>query len=189
MKEEEPGTSVHKKLDQQLSSRTISSELPEADKIIADKDNVIERLRKENEDLLKEHSPTRLQGQNAALQQTQLESELSKRDALIKELKIQIHHPEELESAKSNNSNEASVCPPRNNGQYENHTIDFEMSFPFDDVQNHMRSIYNENKSLGKISFYGRLNLKTRKVVAASIESMTEDKDEVIANSNKDDKV
>ena len=61
MKEEEPGTSVHKKLDQQLSSRTISSELPEADKIIADKDNVIERLRKENEDLLKEHSPTRLQ--------------------------------------------------------------------------------------------------------------------------------
>jgi hypothetical protein len=68
--------------------------------------------------------------------------------------------------------------------------IDFELSLPFEDVQNHMNSIYNENKGLGKVSFHGRLNLKTRKVVAVSIGSVTEeDKDEDFVSSNKDRKV
>ena len=60
--------------------------------------------------------------------------------------------------------------------------IDFELSLPFEDVQNHMNSIYSENKGLGKVlSFHGQLNLKTRKVVAVSIGSMTEeDKDEAL---------
>jgi hypothetical protein len=174
-KEEEPGTSFHKELDQQLSTRTISAELLEAHKIITDKDSIIERLRKENEELLKQHNTTSHKGQSIAIQQ-QLESELSKKDTIIKELKIQIDGliEQQLEVIKSNNSNEKSVSPSRND-QHGNSIIDFEMSLPFEEVRIHMEAIFKKNKGLGKVSFQGRLNLKTGKVVAASIGSMTEE--------------
>ena len=68
------------------------------------------------------------------------------------------------------------------------------MSLPFEEVRIHMESIFKKNKGLGKVSFHGRLNLKTGKVVAASIGSMIEeeeeDKDEEdLTGSDKDDKV
>jgi chromosome segregation ATPase len=110
-------------------SRTSSPELLEANKIIADKDNMIERLRKENEDLLKQHNTTSHQGPSIAIQQQQLESELSGKDTMIKELKIQIDGliEQQLEAIKSNNSNEKSGSPSRND-QHGNSIMDFEMS-------------------------------------------------------------
>ena len=54
-KEQESRT-FHNELNQQLSTRTISPELVEATKIIADKDRQIEELRKDREELLKESS-------------------------------------------------------------------------------------------------------------------------------------
>ena len=143
-KEEEAKTSFHKELDQELSSRTISPELLEAGKIISDKDSIIEGLRKEKEDLLKQHNPAIPQAQSTAIQQQgQLESELSKRDALIKELKLQIDSLEEqkLEATKGNNRNEKSAFPSTSNDQHDNPTIDFEMSLPFEDLQIHMEYI------------------------------------------------
>jgi hypothetical protein len=178
-KEEEPGTSFHKELDQQLSTRTISAELLEASKIIADKDSIIERLRKEKEDLLKQHNPAIPQAQSTAIQQQrQLESELSKRDALIKELKVQIECLEkQLETIKTNDRNEKSAFPSRSTGQHESSITDFELSLPFEDVRSYMMSVFNKNKGLGKVSFHGRLNLKTGRVIAASVGSITEEDD------------
>ena len=49
------------------------------------------------------------------------------------------------------------------------------MSLPFEEVRIHMQSIFKKNKGLGKVSFHGRLNLKTGKVISSSIESLTED--------------
>jgi hypothetical protein len=174
---EQESMSFNRELDQQLSTRTLSPELLEANKIIADKDNMIERLRNENEELLKQHNPTSHQGQSIAVQQQQqLESELSKKDTIIKELKIQIDGliEQQIEAIKGNNSNENRACSSRNNDQYGNSIIDFEMSLPFEEVRIHMESIFKKNKGLGKVSFHWRLNLKTGKVVAASIGSMTE---------------
>jgi len=185
---EEETRSFHRELDRQLSSRTISPELREASKISAEKDSIIEMLTKENEELLKQHNPTSHHGQSIAIQQ-QLESELSKKDTIIKDLKIQIDRLKEqqIEAIKSNNRNEKSVSPSRND-QHGNSIVDFEMSLPFEEVRTHMESIFRENKGLGKVSFHGRLNLKTGKVVAASIGSTTEeDKEgEDFAISNKD---
>ena len=193
-KEEESSASFHNELDQQLSNRTISPELLEANRIIADKDIIIERLRKENEELLEQHNPAS-HGKSVDIQQQtqlELESELSKKDALIKELKLRIYRLEEqIEATKSNNDrNENSAFPCTSNDQHENATIDFELSLSFEDVRNYMLSIYNKNKGLGKVTFHGQLNLKTRKVVAASIGSMTEeDEDGEFASSDKDGKV
>ena len=69
---EEESRNFHKELDQQLSSRMSSPELLEAHKIITDKDSIIEKLRKENEDLLKQHNTTSHKGQNIAIQQQEL---------------------------------------------------------------------------------------------------------------------
>jgi hypothetical protein len=52
---EEESNRFHKELDQELSGRTISPELLEANGITADKDRLIEGLSKENEELLKQH--------------------------------------------------------------------------------------------------------------------------------------
>jgi len=188
---EQESMSFNRELDQQLSTRTLSPELLEASRIIADKDNMIERLRKEKE-LLKQHNPTSHQGQSIAIQQQQLESELSKQDMIIKELKSQIDGliEQQIETIKGNNRNENRACFSRNNDQHGNSIIDFEMSLPFEEVRIHMESIFKKNKGLGKVSFHGRLNLKTGKVVAASTESMTEEnEDEDFVSSNKDDKV
>jgi hypothetical protein len=171
-------TSFHKEHGQQLSSRTIYPELLEANKIIAEKDGVIESLTKENEELLKQHNLSSHGKSINIQQQTQLEleSELSKKDTIIKELKIQIDGliEQQLEAIKSNNSNEKSVSPSLND-QHGNSIIDFEMSLPFEEVRIHMESMFKKNKDLGKVSFHGRLNLKTGKVVAASIGNITEE--------------
>jgi hypothetical protein len=53
--EEESRNSFHEELGQQLSGRTLSPELLEANKIIADKDREIEDLKKEREEMLKEY--------------------------------------------------------------------------------------------------------------------------------------
>jgi hypothetical protein len=139
--EEETTTSFHNEVEQELSSRTIFPELLEANKIIADKDSTIERLTKENEELLKQHNPTS-QGQSIAIQQDlKSRSDLAKKDALIAELKLQIDRLEEqkLEATKGNNNrNEKIAFPSTSNDQYENATIDFELSFPFEEVRNHM---------------------------------------------------
>lgn len=42
-------------------------------------------------------------------------------------------------------------------------------------TKTHMNSTYNENKGLGKVTFHGRLNLRTGKVVAASVGSMIDE--------------
>ncbi|HEY6885758.1 MAG TPA: hypothetical protein VI278_17125 [Nitrososphaeraceae archaeon] len=190
-KEEEARTSFYKELDQQLSSRTVSPDLLEASKIIAEKDDIIEELRKENEELLKQQNPTS-HGKSIDIQkqtQIELESELTKKDALIKELELKINHLEEQLEA-NDDGNENSTFPCTSNDQHENATIDFDMSLPFEDVRIHMESIFKKDKGLGKVSFYGRLNLKTSKVIAVSIGSMTEeDKDEDFTSSDKDDKV
>jgi hypothetical protein len=148
------------------------------------RDSIIERLRKENEDLLKQDNLAS-QGHSIDIQQQQTQLELTKKDALIKELKLRIDQQE------ANDNRTESKFPSTSNDQHENPTIDFEISFPFEDLQNHMSSIYNENKGLVNIiSFHGRLNLKTRKVVAVSIGNiLKEDKDEDFANSSKDSKV
>jgi hypothetical protein len=188
---EEESKSFHKELDKQLSSRTISPELLEANRIIAEKDRVIEGLTQENEELLKRDNPSS-QGHIIDIQQQQTQIELTKKDALIKELKFRIDRLEEqLEVTKSNGRNENNSFSSTSNDEHDNPTIDFELSFPFEDVQNHMNSIYNENRGLVNIiSFHGRLNLKTRKVVAVSIGNiLKEDKDEDFANSSKDSKV
>jgi hypothetical protein len=57
-KEEESRTSFHEELDQQLSDRTLSPELLEAIKIIADRDREIEGLKKDREEMLKEYPIT-----------------------------------------------------------------------------------------------------------------------------------
>jgi hypothetical protein len=168
IQKEEESRSFHKELDQKLSSRTISPDLLEANKIIADKDSIIERLTKENEELVKQHNPTSSHGKSVDIhhqqQQLELESQLSKKDALIKELNLRINHLE------ANDERTESKFPFTSNDQDDNPTVDFELSFPFEEVQNHMNSIYNEAKGLVNIiSFHGRLNLKTRKVVAVSI--------------------
>jgi hypothetical protein len=56
-----------------------------------------------------------------------------------------------------------------------NPILDFDLYLPFEQVRNHMMLIFNKNKGLGKVSFHGRLNLRTGKVISSSIESMTED--------------
>ena len=65
---EEESRSFHNELNQQLSSRTLSPELLEANKIIADKDQRIEELKKDKEKLLEkqqqQHHLTRI---NSAL--------------------------------------------------------------------------------------------------------------------------
>jgi vacuolar-type H+-ATPase subunit I/STV1 len=65
---EEESRSFHNELNQQLSSRTLSPELLEANKIIADKDQRIEELKKDKEELLEkqqqQHHLTRI---NSAL--------------------------------------------------------------------------------------------------------------------------
>jgi hypothetical protein len=184
---EEESRSFHNDLDQGLSCRTIFPELLEANRIIAERDSIIERLRKENEELLKQHNPTS-HGKSIDIhqqqdQQLELESEVFKKDTLIKELNLRINHLE------ANDERTESKFPFTSNDQDDNPTVDFELSLPFEDVQNHIKSIYNQNKGLlNIISFHGRLNLKTRKVIAVSIGSMTEeDKDEGF--SNEDDKV
>jgi hypothetical protein len=157
---EEESRSFLKELDQQLSNRTISPELLEANRIIVEKDIVIERLRKENEELLEQHNPAS-HGKSVDIQQTQLEleSELTKKNALIR-----------IDHLEANDDRTESKFPFISNDQDDSPTVDFELSFPFEDVQNHMNSIYNENKGLVNIiSFHGRLNLKTRKVVSVSI--------------------
>jgi hypothetical protein len=53
---EEESRTFHDQLDQQLSTRTISPELVEASKIIADRDTQIQELKKDKEDLLKQYS-------------------------------------------------------------------------------------------------------------------------------------
>ena len=184
-------TSFHKEHGQQLSSRTIYPELLEANKIIAEKDGVIESLTKENEELLKQHNLSSHGKSINIQQQTQLEleSELSKKDALIKELKLRIDRLEE-QLQTNDDRNEKGTFPSTSNDQHDNPTIEFDLSLPFEEVRNHMEYIFKKNKGLGKVSFHGRLDLKTRKVIAASVGSMTEDdKDEDPASSNKDDKV
>jgi hypothetical protein len=52
------------------------------------------------------------------------------------------------------------------------------MSLPFEEVRIHMESIFKKNKGLGKVSFHGRLNLKTGKVAAASIGNVTEENED-----------
>jgi hypothetical protein len=57
-KEEESRTSFLEEVDQQLSGRTLSPELLEANNIIADKDRQIEDLKKDREEMLKEYPVT-----------------------------------------------------------------------------------------------------------------------------------
>jgi hypothetical protein len=57
-KEEESRTYFHEELGQQLSDRTLSPELLEANKIISDKDREIEDLKKDREEMLKEYPVT-----------------------------------------------------------------------------------------------------------------------------------
>ena len=54
-KEEESRTPFHEELDQQLSGRTLSPELLEANKIIANRDRDIEDLKKDRDEMLKEY--------------------------------------------------------------------------------------------------------------------------------------
>jgi hypothetical protein len=154
IQKEEESRSFNRELAKQLSTRTLFQELLEANKIITDKDSMIERLRKENEELVKQHNITSHQAQSIDIQQqTQLEfeSELSKKDALIKELEFNINRLEQ-QLQKNNDRNEKSVVPYGSNDVYDNPTIDFELSLPFEDVQNHIKSLYNENKGLGILS-------------------------------------
>jgi hypothetical protein len=93
---EEESNRFHKELDQELSGRTISPELLEANGITADKDRLIEGLSKENEELSKQHNRTSNHGKsvdiNQQYQQIELEPQLSKKDALIKELNLRNNH-------------------------------------------------------------------------------------------------
>lgn len=68
----------------------------EANGITADKDRLIEGLSKENEELSKQHNRTSNHGKsvdiNQQYQQIELEPQLSKKDALIKELNLRNNH-------------------------------------------------------------------------------------------------
>jgi hypothetical protein len=58
IKKEEESRTFQEELDQQLSDRTLSPELLEANKIISDKDREIEDLKKDREEMLKEYPVT-----------------------------------------------------------------------------------------------------------------------------------